>query len=59
MPEKYLYAVEEAVEATAISRRTLYKLVAQGKLTKTKLGRRTYFHRRDLRRLSNELRGEG
>ena len=39
--EKFAYSISEAVEATSLSRTTLYKLIGDGMLPAVKIGGRT------------------
>lgn len=49
--EPLLYSVEEAARLMGgIDRSTVYKLIAEGRLAKTKIGRRTLIHRDEIER---------
>lgn len=49
--EKIAYSVPEAAKAIGVSKSTVWKLIAEGKLTPTKLGHRTLIRREALETL--------
>jgi excisionase family DNA binding protein len=58
MSAKLLYRVEEAVEASGISRSTLYKLMASGALESVKVGRSRLIPHEALAAFIGDLRVE-
>jgi excisionase family DNA binding protein len=54
--QKAAYSVSEAMSVLSIGRTSIYLLVKNGKLTPTKMGRKTLFLAADLARLLDELR---
>jgi excisionase family DNA binding protein len=54
--QKAAYSVSEAMSVLSIGRTSIYLLVKDGKLTPTKMGRKTLFLAADLARLLDELR---
>ena len=52
---KLAYRLEEAAEATGLSRETLYRRIAEGKLTAKKDGRLTVIEADEIRRYLSAL----
>lgn len=50
-PEKLSYSIQEAVEATSISKSSLYSRIATGEIAAAKVGRRTVIPAHALRKL--------
>ena len=56
--EKLLYDVRSAAELLSISHWTLRRMLLDGRLRATKLGRRLLVHRRDLERFAQKTQQE-
>lgn len=59
MNNKLSYTINEATEAVGLGRTTIYKLIAQGRLTAIKIGRRTLISAASLDELISRSCSEG
>jgi len=49
--ERYSYSIDEAVKFTGLGRTTIYRLISEGDLPSSKIGRRRIIRSSDLRAL--------
>lgn len=54
--DKLFYSVPGACDVLSLGRTQVYKLIAAGDLTVTKLGSRSLIHRSELERFAEQLR---
>ncbi|MBN7296566.1 helix-turn-helix domain-containing protein [Mycobacteroides abscessus] len=57
-PPRELLTVEEALERLRISRATLHRLMAQGRIARVKIGSRSFVSATEITRFINEPRGD-
>ncbi|QIL01355.1 helix-turn-helix domain-containing protein [Sphingomonas sinipercae] len=50
-PERIAYSIKEAAAVSGLGRTTIYSLIAQGELRRTKIGQRTLIPRAELERI--------